>query len=364
MTAAAAPIPAGVALERRVVRRFLRLPLLAKLAGANALIVIGALLAAFVDHRSRGEDYRLLILLGAALLAGLVVNATLVMIALRPIRELEQTASRFWKGDLAARVPWSAVADRDIEKLSDTLNLLLESNEQERQRVRALTEGVLRYEDNERVDVARILHESQAQSLTGLMYCLTAALSECDNESCRRHVEDARSIAQRGVEELRDLSSRVHPTLLDDFGLIAAIRQVARAIEKDNAHLSVQVRHEEVQSMQHVSPSDKSVLYRATEEALRSAVAHGATRVGITIRADAGEVGVDVEDNGAAAEPGMGLAVTTRLWLMRERLAFIGGTCVMRSDPSGGARVSMRLPLKNTIIEAMPTAMMPEPHAA
>jgi two-component system NarL family sensor kinase len=253
------------------------------------------------------------------------------------------------------------VADRDIEKLSDTLNLLLESNEQERQRVRALTEGVLRHEESERVDVARILHESQAQSLTGLMYCLTAAIAECENEECKRHLEEARLIAPRGVEELRALSSRVHPSLLDDFGLVAAICQLGRSIERDNAGLKIQVRHEEVQSMQSVSPSDKAVLYRATEEALRSAVAHGATRISITIRADAAEVTIDVEDNGAAAEPGMALAVTTRLWLMRERLAFIGGTCVMRSDPSGGARVTMRLPLASTIIDAMTT---PEPHAA
>ena len=272
MTAEAHPFLLGLPSRRTILGRLLRLPLAAKLAGANALIVIGALMATYVDHRMRGADYRMVAVLAVALLAALVVNATLVTIALRPIRDLEETAERFWKGDLAARVPWSAVSDRGIEKLSDALNLLLASNEEERLRVRALTEGVLRHENQERVDVARVLQESHAQSLAGLTYCLSAALAECDeNGECRRHIEAARQIAQRGIEDLRELSSRVHPSLLDDFGLIAAVRQLARAVEKEYAGVHVHVRHEDVESMRHVTPPDEALLYRATEEAVRSA---------------------------------------------------------------------------------------------
>ena len=365
MTAEAHPFLLGLPSRRTIIGRLLRLPLAAKLAGANALIVIGALMATYVDHRMRGADYRMVAVLAVALLAALVVNATLVTIALRPIRDLEETAERFWKGYLAARVPWSAVSDRGIEKLSDALNLLLASNEEERLRVRALTEGVLRHENQERVDVARVLQESHAQSLAGLTYCLSAALAECDeNGECRRHIEAARQIAQRGIEDLRELSSRVHPSLLDDFGLIAAVRQLARAVEKEYAGVHVHVRHEDVESMRHVTPPDKALLYRATEEAVRSASIHGATRIGITIRAADAEVNVEVNDNGAAAEPDKSPAVTTRLWLVRERLAFMGGSCEVRSDPSGGARVSIRLPVAPAAIIDVNDALTPETHAA
>src|SRR5688500_15449591 len=204
---------------RRSIARVLRLPLMVKLAGANALIVVVAWTAAWLDQR--GGDSHLLIVLAVALAAGMVVNLVLLIIALRPIKDLEATAARVWKGDLGARVPWSAVADPGIEKLSIALNLLLETLSLDRRRARALTEQVVRQGDAQRAEVARQLHESIAQSLAGQLYLLTAAREECVGTSAARDLESAREIAQRCIEELRQLSGRVHPRLLDEFGLVA-----------------------------------------------------------------------------------------------------------------------------------------------
>lgn len=364
MTAATAPI----AIERvrapdSVAARALKVPLVGKLAGANALIVVVAWIATWLSHRASGGDYNVLLVLGLALVAGLFVNAMLVSIALRPIRLIEQTAERFWKGDLAVRVPWSAVADRDIERLSEALNLLLETNEQERVRLRALTEGIMRYEEQVRVETARVLQESHAQTLAGLLYRISAAMAVVENEDCRTTLEEAREIAKRGVEDLRDLSSRVHPRLLDDFGLIAAVRQLARTLQKEAEDVKIDVSHEEVFTMRDVSKSDKAVLYRVTEEAIRNALLQGADDVQVNIRGTANGVAVDVIDNGRGVESG-GASGSATLWLMRERLAFIGGSCIVRSDPTGSTRVTMRLPLGQTIIEGERTLLSPEPHAA
>ena len=368
MTAAAVPtMIESVLAPRRVTARALRVPLGVKLAGANALIVVIAWIATWLTHRTSGGDYQVLIVLGASLLAGLVVNAIMVSIALRPIRSIEDTAERFWKGDLAARVPWSAVADRDIQRLSEALNLLLETNEQERVRLRGLAEGVMQYEERLRVETARVLSESHAQALAGLLYRISAAIAGCDNDECRKELEAAREIAQRGVEELRELSSRVHPRLLDDFGLIAAVRQMARAIQKESPASHVEVDHEEVFSMADVSRADKAVLYRVTEEAVRYAVMHGATDVAVTLRAARDAVAIDVLDNGRGTESGNEADLNATLWLMRERLAFIGGTFVIRNEPSGNTRVSMRLPLGRTIMEEpsrSDSAVLLQPHAA
>jgi signal transduction histidine kinase len=324
---------------------------LAKLAGANAIVVIVAWMATWLTHRNEGTGYDVLVVLATALLAGLLVNAFLVGIALRPIRSIEDTAERFWKGDLAARVPWSAVADRDIERLSGALNLLLDSNEQGRIRLRALAEGVMRYEERLRVETARALSESHAQALAGLLYRISAAIAECESDDCRKDLEAARQIAQRGVEDLRDLSSRVHPRLLDDFGLIAAVCHMARTIQKEVEGMHIDVSHEEVFSMANVSRSDKAVLYRVTDEAVRSAVAHGAMNITVSIRAARDGVVVDILDDRTAAALGSDLTQTAALWLMRERLAFIGGTFVAQDEPAGGVRVSMRLPLSQTIMD-------------
>jgi len=352
MTAVAHPVTASPApWWRGFVDRVLRLPLLAKLAGANALIVVSAWSAAYLDHRERGEDFRLLLVLGAALLAALLVNAALVLIALRPIRMLEATAERFWKGDLAARVPWSAVADRGIGKLSEALNLLLESIERDRLSARLLKERIIGHDEQERVDVARELQESLAQSLAGLLYCISAARADCQNPECRQKLDTAREIAQQSVEELRRLSGRVHPRLLEEFGLIAAVRHMARTMET-SAPVRIKVNDAGVVSMRDIPSSHKAILYRVTEEAVRNALAHArATRIDIRISASPDNVEIDVNDNGIGFESALaGTGIGLRL--MRERLAFIGGDCVIRSSAGTGTCVSLRLPLGDTIIDA------------
>lgn len=355
MTAATAPYSIDRPLSaRRVAERALKVPLVAKLVGANGLIVIVAWVATWLTHRAQGGEFDVLLVLGAALLAALIVNAFLVSIALRPIRLIEGTAERFWKGDIAARVPWSAVADKDLERLSKALNLLLESNEQERIRLRALAEGIMRYEEHVRVETARVLQESHAQTLAGLLYRISAAITRTEDPDAKADLEHAREIAQRGAEALRELSSRVHPRLLDDFGLIAAVRQMSRTIEKENAGVRILVDHEEVLHMREVTRSDKVVMYRGTEEAIQNALANGANEINVCIRASDDALAVDVTDNGRGFPVGTDAGSNTALWLLRERLAFIGGSCVVRSDPGGGARVSMRLPLRTDIIEASP----------
>lgn len=354
MTAAAQPtLVASTGWWRSVTTRVLRLPLVAKLAGANALIVVLAWTAAYLDQRGRTDDWRLLAVLAVALATGLAVNMVLLFIALRPIRMLEATAARVWEGDLGARVPWSAVADRGIEKLSIALNLLLESLSTDRLRARALTERIAQQGDEHRAEVARELQESIAQSLAGLLYTVTAAREECQGEECLRNLDAARDITLRCIEELRELSGRVHPRLLDDFGLIAALRHMARTMAPPNARVRIAVRHDGVESMVGLSASRKALLYRVTEEACRNAVRHAwATQVEIRITATPGSVSIDVVDDGVGHDVSADGAAGTGLGLIRERLALAGGESEVCCTAGQGTHFSVRLPFGATIIEA------------
>src|SRR5690349_18792870 len=97
--------------ERAVMQRLLRVPLGVKLTGANLIIVFVTWIAVYATHVTAANDWRLLAVVTLALGVGLVVNLTLVSVALKPIRDLEETAKRVWSGDLATRVPSSHVAD-------------------------------------------------------------------------------------------------------------------------------------------------------------------------------------------------------------------------------------------------------------
>jgi signal transduction histidine kinase len=341
----------------RLVALVLRLPLVLKLAGANAFIVVVAWTAAYL-HES-ATDWRLLAVMAVALVAGLAVNLVLLVVALRPIKELEATAARVWKGDLGARVPWSAVAEPGIERLSVALNFMIEKLSMDRRRARELTEQVVRHSDEERADVARQLHESIAQSLAGQLYLLKAARDRYESQSAAPELEAAREITQRCIEELRQLSGRVHPRLLDEFGLVAAVRQLARTIGAADGAVSINVRHDGVEHLRWLPSSSRAVLYHVIEEGVRNAVRHsGATEVDVTIVGSPEAVRVEVAVNGdgfdtsdpLVAAPGTGLG------LIREHLVFLGGECGIHSTPGSGTSVTgrLRLPEREGIIEPKP----------
>src|SRR5688500_13002454 len=131
-------------------RAALRLPLLAKIAGANALAVVLAAGVALAAGRGAIPERAMVPLVAGAALLALVATLALVRVALRPLAELEATAARVRGGDLTARVPASPVADRDMARLATTVNLLLDELAAERERLRSVAADVIRVGDEER----------------------------------------------------------------------------------------------------------------------------------------------------------------------------------------------------------------------
>jgi signal transduction histidine kinase len=141
-----------------------------------------------------------------------------VFIALRPIRDLDETASRVWDGDLGARVSQSAVADDDVLRVGAMFNILLDSLATDRARMRALASEVIASGDVERAALARELHESTAQRLAALLLQLSAAARDCTDPVLARRLAAARDAAQDLTEEVRFLSQSLHSRVLDDLG--------------------------------------------------------------------------------------------------------------------------------------------------
>ncbi len=165
-----------------LVERVLRVPLLAKLAGANILIVLAALVGVAIERRVSFPS-NVVPILGIALAASLVVNLVLVYVALRPLSDLERTATLLAAGDIEARVPDSILADRDMARVGTMLNDLLDRLAEDRARERRLAAQVISAQDEERARVARELHDSTAQTLTAVMLQLGAAAHEVRRQS-------------------------------------------------------------------------------------------------------------------------------------------------------------------------------------
>jgi signal transduction histidine kinase len=146
---------------------------------------------------------------------------------------------------------------------------------------------------------------------------------------------------------VRCLSHTMHPRVLDDLGLAAALEWLARqtrAEEPFDVHVAAE--DGELGIPEHLA----SVLYRVAQEALRNAARHAeAHRVEVTLRRADGAATLEVVDDGRGFDlrraeerrPGMGL------FSMRERVGLVNGRLVVSSAPGRGTRVVATVPLAN-----------------
>ena len=328
----------------QLIERILRVPLLAKLAGANLLIVVSALIGVSVERRF-GTPATVISILGVALGASLVINLVLVYVALRPLSDLELTATRLSAGDMEARVPASVLADRDMARVGTTLNALLDQLTEDRARARRLAAQVISAQDEERARVARELHDSTAQTLTAILLQLGAAARESTSEPLDARIATLRELAAEALEEVRSMSHTMHPRVLDDLGLAAALAWLARqAREQGPMHVAVDACEFDVAIPAPVA----AALYRVAQEALRNSARHAeASRVDIRLRQDGRQAVLEIEDDGrgfdvALAEkrrPGMGL------FSMRERVGLVNGSLAVNSAPSRGTSIVATVPI-------------------
>ncbi|HEX6313645.1 MAG TPA: ATP-binding protein [Gemmatimonadaceae bacterium] len=320
----------------------LRLPITGKIAGANALIALAAVMVARFGGIV-GQAPKLWAVLLISLAVAMVVNCALVFVALRPLKDLEDTARRVWQGELDARVPPSIVADAGVQRVGNTLNLLLDGLSADQARLRYLATQVIQAGDRERANLARELHDSTAQSLAALLLELSVLAAENNDPRLDERISRVRSIVGEVLDEVRMLAHTVHPRVLDDLGLVAALQLLVR---ESRQRSEVDLEFDSPSSFE-LDPTCASALYRIAQEAVGNAIRHaGARTVRIRLRQRHSDAELEVIDDGsgfvmdvvARRRPGMGL------FTMRERAALVGGRLSVQSTPGEGTRVLAAVP--------------------
>lgn len=337
---------------RSLVGRLLGVSLPAKILVANGVIVTVAMLVAaaaavrlFGGPVDRAALLRILplVLVGAA--ASVAVNAALVRLALDPLRELERTARRVAEGDLDARVQPSRLADRDLRAVIDVLNEMLERVAVYRARLRAITARALEAAEEERKRLAQELYSDTAQSLSELMIRLRLARTKADGVERDTALDEVREGLAAATERLRRYASDLRPPALDMLGLLPAVEAYARTIAEP-AGIEVKVRATPIAGL--LSPEAELALYRIIQEALSNAARHsGAAEAEVLIGREDGHVVATIADAGR----GFDLAEAERsgaigLLGMEERAAWVGGSVHVQSEPGGGTRVIVRIPVQ------------------
>ena len=312
-------------------RRILSVPLVAKLIGANVIIVASVFLlqASAISRLSRGEIAVAVVALSLASL----VNFLLVRLALKPIAELEMLAVRVNKGEFDARSVQSPYADKDLSRLSETVNSLLDSLAEERRRIQDLGAQVINAHDVERANVSRELHDSIAQTLAAVRYQLAAAAREDEPAEVRNSVAAANAMIASAMDEIVSMSKSLHSRIAEDLGLEAALGTLARQVKGRSGTVVEIVVSPHARLL---PPAVSSTLFRVAEEALREIEMQRDGKAA-TLSVDAGDGFVRLEvvyDGEGPARAG--------LTLMKDRVTLAGGMMTIENR-NGGTRVTAEI---------------------
>lgn len=335
--------------------RLLRVPLFYKILLANAAIVAASAAAgswistASLDLPGRHSASELVgLLVVVAVGASVAVNALILRLALRPLKQLERTAARVGEGDADARVPASPLADRGMERLRGTFNEMLDRLAGFRERLRGVAARALRSAEEERKRIARELHDDTAQRLVALHIRLQMLRrKEEDPDALRDGIEEVGNELRETLEELRHFAQGLRPPSLDELGLVAAVQAHARN-QTEAYGIPIRVEGDAPRAL---SGEEELVAYRIVQEALTNALRHAdASEVRIRFEATNGGVRVSVTDDGRGFDvdevlDGRGAAAAgLGLFGMRERAAYVGGEVDFESREGEGARVVLVLP--------------------
>jgi signal transduction histidine kinase len=238
-------------------------------------------------------------------------------------------------------------------KLGDVLQQqreLIERLQQGQDYFQHLARSVWRVQEEERRRLARELHDGVGHSLTALIHLVAQAADAMADrpDEARERLDRAREVAQTTLQETRALSRLLRPQILDDLGLEAALRWLARSMH-DTHQLAVNLDFD--QPFPEVDSDLSTLIFRVTQESLSNCVRHAQARaVEVLLHQRASFVTLSVRDDGRGCDPANAVSVGSKggssgLGGMRDRVRLFGGVFRIESQPNAGFTVSAQFPL-------------------
>jgi signal transduction histidine kinase len=229
-----------------------------------------------------------------------------------------------------------ADAERRLGGFAELVALGLESAEA-REQLNASRRRILRTAFEERRRLERNLHDGAQQRLVSLALQLRVleGLLERDPEAARGLVSNARSELALAMSELRELARGLHPAVLSERGLAAALESLA-----DSAALPV---HVSGATEERLGDAVEAGAYFVVAESITNAVKHAhASRIAVRLARAPGALRIEIEDDGrGGADPAAG----TGLRGLADRIEALGGRFAVADRDGGGTVVAVHLPV-------------------
>ncbi len=221
-------------------------------------------------------------------------------------------------------------------------------------RERELVGKLINAQEEERKRLARELHDETGQALTAIglsLESLRLSLSP-QAEGAAERLEATGQLAREALEELRKMILALRPSLLDDLGLVPAVRRYALQYLEP---LGIAVNIEVDKMDKGIEPPLEILLFRVVQEAINNVARHShAQNATIRFWEEGEEILVEIEDDGLGFQAGSptrsdGSAGGLGLLGMQERGSLMGGHVAIRSEPGHGTHVLVRVPAKRSL---------------
>jgi signal transduction histidine kinase len=291
-----------------------------------------------------------IVIIGTALIIiGIFIGWLMSRSITKPLNKLTAAASAIAGGDYSAIV---AVERQDeVGKLSRAFNAMIEQVSKARQgleqkigetievneQLRNLSAYLQNVREDERIHIAREMHDELGQLLTGFkmdVSMLRKKLIETNDPAITEKLENMVAVIDEAVNFVRNLAAELRPSILDDLGLIPALEWHSQEFEKRHK-IKVEF-HSEIPEL-NTNSVVATGLFRMYQESLTNVARHSnANKVVVNLSIIDDEIRLSITDNGKGFDTSLTSKKTLGLLGMRERAAMLGGKMDIISEPGKG----------------------------
>ncbi len=235
-------------------------------------------------------------------------------------------------------------------------NATLYQEVQAREELRGeLLRQVVSAQESERQRIARELHDGTGQILTALSLGLAAASASVprDPELAARQLDELKTMSTQVIKELHNLVMGLRPSVLDDLGLVPALRGQAQKFEE---RTRIATRFEVNGRICRLQPEIETTIFRIAQESLTNVVKHADARC-VTLQLTYGKdtIQLTVQDDGSGFDLDEALQTDSEyrwgLLGMQERVSLAGGVWEIDSRPGAGTTIRVNIPLIEAVTE-------------
>lgn len=218
-------------------------------------------------------------------------------------------------------------------------------------RLRSISKGVIRTQEEERSKISRELHDGIGQALSALKMNLDLVsnrLNSGDPSKAKSLLEESQKQVEQALEDVRELSRLLRPRMLDDLGLVPTLRWYVRNFSKRTGiDLGLKLKG----LGRRLNPELETMIFRIIQEALNNISKHSkATAAQVSLNLSKGLLDLEISDNGHGFDPGKlnqsNFASGSGIAGIRDRVSLVDGTFTLQARVGIGIMLKIQIPVQ------------------